>query len=79
LLIVALAAVASSGRGLVSVWVLASAITAAGAMPGHRMATGGSVVTPVTPTTDYSGSFRLAGVGTFLRTLAASVAQAGGS
>ena len=63
LLIVALAAVASSGRGLVSVWVLASAITAAGAMPGHRMATGGSAVTPLTPTTDYSGSFRLAGVG----------------
>jgi hypothetical protein len=63
LLVVALAAVASSGRGLVSVWVLASAITAAGAMPGHRMAIGGSAVTPVTLTTDYNGSFRLAGVG----------------
>ena len=31
------------------------------------MATGGSAVTPVTPTTDYSGSFRLAGVGISFR------------
>src|SRR6266446_8109641 len=56
---VASLAVASSGLGLVLVWVLASAITAAGAMPGRRMATSGCAVTP---TTDYSGAFRMAGV-----------------